>query len=290
MSKLNVTAKYTVGIIDDIELCVLKQSRENCRTATHSYNVNDLASSILEKGLLQPIVVRIKDGNYEIVAGNRRVQACKNLGWKKITCHIVELSDKEAFEVSLVENIQRKSLDPVEEANAFRKYVEQLGWGGISHLAKKIGKSVSYVDKRLRILDLPAEVLERISNSNMNASVAEEIMFIDDPKKQSEIAKMVSKENMSSRQTRNLVRQYKELSYKDDDRPYYSKYADRNEKEKKAFDKSIIVLKIAMNKLGAIMETLEDGDNWIVPEILMEHKNVLNRQIDLLIRQKKKLM
>ncbi len=290
MSKLNVTAKYTVGIIDDIELCALKQSAENYRTATDSSNVDDLANSILQKGLLQPIIVRIKDGDYEVVAGNRRVQACKNLGWKKITCHIVELSDKEAFEVSLVENIHRKSLNPVEEANAFRKYVEQLGWGAISQLAKKIGKSVSYVDKRLKMLDLPAEVLERISNSNMNASVAEEIMFIDDPKKQFEIAKMASEENMSSRQTRNLVRQYKDLCYNDDNGPYYSKYADSNEKEKKAFDKSIIVLKIAMNKLGAIMETLEDGDNWIVPEILMEHKNMLNRQIDLLIRQKKKLM
>lgn len=143
------------------------------------------------------------------------MQACKNLGWRKIVCHVVELSDKEAFEVSLVENIQRKSINPIEEAYAFRMYVDQFGWGGVSNLAEKIGKSVSYVDKRLKLLSLPREILERISNSTISASVAEELAFIDDPDKQSEIAKTVGNEKLSSRQTRNLVMQYSDLSYND---------------------------------------------------------------------------
>jgi ParB family chromosome partitioning protein len=99
---------------------------------------------------------------------------------------------------------------------------------------------------------------------------------------------MACEEKMSSRQTRELVRKYKEgLTCNDG---FLSlKYTDSNGKEKRVFDKSIIVLKIAMHKLGAIMESIED-DNWTVHEILMEHKNMLNSQIDILIKQKKKLM
>jgi ParB family transcriptional regulator, chromosome partitioning protein len=77
------------------------------------------------------------------------------LGWRKIICHILEIGDKDAFEISLIENIHRKSLDPLEEAEAFKEYVISFGWGGISDLAAKIGKSISYVDRRIRLLRLP---------------------------------------------------------------------------------------------------------------------------------------
>ena len=72
---------------------------------------------------MQAIVVRSKDEYFEVVAGNRRLNACKLLGWRKIPCHIVELDDRGAFEVSLIENIQRQTLNPIDEANAFKKYV-----------------------------------------------------------------------------------------------------------------------------------------------------------------------
>ena len=88
-------------------------------------NLNGLMRSILEKGLLQPIIVRtIKDKNYyEIVVGYRRYSACKKLGWKKIPCQILDLTDIEAFEISIVENVQRKTLNPIDEAKAFKKFV-----------------------------------------------------------------------------------------------------------------------------------------------------------------------
>ena len=105
--------------------------------------VEDLADSIKKIGLLQPIVVRTTEGSegFEIVAGNRRYSACRQLGWRKITCHIVELDDKGAFEIALAENVQRQTLNPVEEGLAFRKYVNEFGWGGVSELAQKISES-----------------------------------------------------------------------------------------------------------------------------------------------------
>ena len=83
--------------------------------------IDALASSIKQKGLLQPILVRTKE-LYEIVAGNRRYQACKSLGWRRIACHIADLNDKDAFEISLIENVQRKTLTALEEAHAFKRY------------------------------------------------------------------------------------------------------------------------------------------------------------------------
>ena len=73
--------------------------------------------------------------SFEVVVGMRRYNACKCLGWKKSLCHIVELDDKEAFEFALTENIQRKTIDPLEEAHAFKAYVQDFGWGGISELS-----------------------------------------------------------------------------------------------------------------------------------------------------------
>jgi ParB family transcriptional regulator, chromosome partitioning protein len=273
------------GIIEDVDIYRIRQPPEYYRSS--SSNLSELANSIKRKGLLQPVIVRTKqDGYFEIVAGNRRLQACKSLGWRKIICHIIELDDKQAFEISLIENIQRESITPIEEAYAFKTYVSELGWGGISDLAAKIGKSISYVDKRLKLLELPPEVLEGISNSTISTSVAEELSFIDDASKQIEFAKMASQKKLSSRQARILAKRFKDSSDIDQDLPLVT-LADIYERAQRSFDKSITALKIAMNKLSTIIEQTED--DWVVYEALMQHKAMLSAQIDLLIKEKKKL-
>jgi ParB family transcriptional regulator, chromosome partitioning protein len=78
---------------------------------------------------------------------------------ERIACHIIEVDDKEAFEISLIENIQRKRISPIDEAKAFKLYISDFGWDGVSDLASKIGKSVSYTSKRISLLDLPKDVL-----------------------------------------------------------------------------------------------------------------------------------
>ena len=151
---------------------------------------------------------------------------------------------------------------------------------------QKIGKSISYVDKRLKLLELPPELIESISNSTISTSVAEELCFIDDMKKQREFAKIASREKMSSRQTRNLVKEFK-VSSEFEVNASIATMSEIYEKSQRSFDKSITALKIALNKLAQIIEQTED--DWIVYEILMQHKSMLNAQIDLLIREKKKV-
>jgi ParB family transcriptional regulator, chromosome partitioning protein len=289
MSKLFSSSPLILGIIEDIDLSRIKRASYFSRNMSNVTST-ELANSIKEKGLLQPILVRIKEPYFEIVSGNRRYQACKSLGWRKIICHVLELDDKEAFEISLIENIQRKRLDPKEEAEAFKSYIMDHGWGGISHLSAKIGKSVSYVQRRVRLLDLAPDVLDSISNSSISTTIAEELLSIDDKDKQSQLTQLVSKNRLSSRKVRELVKDLKENSaYDYSNETYLSaiKMVDIDNKVHRSFDKSIIALKDALNKIGGIISEIED--NWIAHEIIMQHKNVLHGQIDLLLKEKRKL-
>ncbi len=142
-------------------------------------NLQELAISIKQHGLLQPIVVRPKQHEYEVVAGNRRLAAIRLLKARRISCHIVELSDKEAYEVALVENVQHKTMNSIEEAMAFNHYVKSFGWGGISELARRIGKSQEFVTKRIQLLRLPEKVREEVIRQRITPSVALEMLPLD---------------------------------------------------------------------------------------------------------------
>lgn len=289
LTKAFSTSPLILGIIDDIEISVLKPSRLILRKDVG--DLTNLSNSIKEKGLLQPILVRNKQEYYEIIAGRRRYEACKKLGWRKIICHIVELDDKEAFEVSLVENIQRKTLNPIEEAEAYRKYIIDFGWGGITDLADRISKSKSYLDKKLRLLELPSDIIGSISNSSIKISTAEELLPLRDEKQQLRLAALAERGILSSRDIRELVTHIKRNEVYDygikNETTYKPNLKAIDELAQRSFDKSIVTLKIAMSKLCAIIQEAEE--NWIVYEILMQHKNILHNQIDILIKEKMKL-
>jgi ParB family chromosome partitioning protein len=162
-----------------------------------------LLNSIKEHGLLQPILVRPLNHGFEIVAGHRRFQTCRSLRWRFVPCKIREMTDKQAFEIQLTENIQRKSMDPIEEAEAFRRYVVEFGWGGVSELAKKIGKSEEYVSHRIQLLRLSTDIKDQIINSKINVSQALELTNIPSDK-QSEIVSYVMNSNPTVKQIREV--------------------------------------------------------------------------------------
>jgi ParB family chromosome partitioning protein len=167
-----------MGLIEDIDLSQIKLSTRPLRA--EAGDVRLLAESIGRNGLLQPIVVRVIDNYFEIVAGNRRFLACKHLSLRKITCHIIDLSDKGAYELSLIENIQRRSMNPIEEGQAYIRYIEDYGWGGVSELAKVIGKSQEYVSKRIKLLELPEELQNEIIRHRIKTSIGEELAYVRD--------------------------------------------------------------------------------------------------------------
>jgi ParB family transcriptional regulator, chromosome partitioning protein len=285
MSKLTSPSGVLLGVVQDVAVSKIKRSPHLIRPQLES--IYELANSVNQKGLLQPIIVRSNGEFFEIVAGNRRYHACRSLGWRTIACHIVELNDKEAFEVSIIENLQRKTLNPIDEASAFKAYVSDFGWGGISELAEKISRSVSYVTKRIKLLDLPADLLDSIINSKLNTSTAEELCFIKDKAKQSELGQLVSRRRLSMRNVRELVKRFDKECYSENNTTYLPQLDQLDRQTLRSFDKSIITLRIAMNALSGIIGDVED--NWIIYEILMQHKNMLHSQIDLLIKQKRKI-
>jgi len=277
------------GVIDDLWISKIKYSTNNSRTKVSS--ILDLMTSIKENGLLQPIVVRPKGDHYEIVAGNRRCKACAVLKWRKITCHIVELDDRAAFECSLVENIQRETLSVVEEAEAFRNYVVDFGWGGISQLARRIGKSPSYITKRIKLLDMPSDVLKCVEGMTLNSSLAEELLPVKDSAKQSQLAVLIRKRHLSLRKTRELVSQYRE---EEKNHPSCScndtrLHASSLQVRQKAFDKMILTMRITLNNIGQLIDDLEEDDDWMLREMFMQHRSMIHGQIDLLIKEKQKL-
>lgn len=184
---------------------MIRHSSFAVRDKFQKYSQDDesLVTSIREHGLIQPILIRPLSHGFEIVAGHRRYQACKSLRWRLIPCKIREMTDKQAFEIQLSENIQRKSMDPVEEAEAFRRYVIDFGWGGVSDLAKKIGKSEEYVSHRIQLLKLPEEIKKKIALHMLNVSKAIEISTIP-VEKQSQIVGEIIENNLSVKRIREL--------------------------------------------------------------------------------------
>ena len=172
--------------------------------------LEELTASIRKHGLIQPIIVRKNkldyDGTYELVCGYRRYHACRKLLFKSVQCIVMEIDDREALEISLIDNIQRQNLNPIEEAEAFKLYVVNFGRGGVTRLAQRIGKSEEYVSQRLLLLGLPKEIKDRISRRLLKASHACELVWLKDPEKQIRLANDIQRDNLSLRQVRMLAK------------------------------------------------------------------------------------
>jgi len=191
--------------IEELDISLIHGSALDIRTDTGT--IDQLVESIQSNGLLQPIIVRPVDSGFEVVVGNRRFVACTRLDYKSIPCRILELDDKQAFEISLVENIQRNTLNPIEEAKAFKRYVDEFGYGGVSELSKKIGKSQEHVSKRLQLLRLPKRVQREIIRRRITPSAAYELCCVDSEYTE-KLADEILREKLSLREVRRVIKSY----------------------------------------------------------------------------------
>ncbi len=160
--------------------------------------LKELAVSIKEHGVIQPIIVRSVNGKYEIIAGERRYKASALAGLTKIPAIIRDLDDKESSKVALLENLQRKNLNPIEEARTYQKILE-LDQMTQEELAKTMGKSQSAVANKIRLLSLSDDVQQALLNEEISERHARTLLNIPDSKKQKEMLKKVIEEKMSVR-------------------------------------------------------------------------------------------
>ena len=276
------------SIVEPIEMKMIRTSQFAIREKLYKFSSNDddaLISSIKEHGLLQPILIRPLAHGFEIVAGHRRFHACKSLRWRFIPCKIREMSDKQAYEIQLTENIQRKTMEPIEEAEAFRKYVIDFGWGGVSELAKKIGMSEVYVSHRIQLLKLPDDIKEQIFNNRLNVSQALELTNLPFDSR-TEIMNHVVNNNLTVRQIREVKSFLKEVKLSECD----SVHPEALSKSLNIAKKTTLALKITLARMDNLIEeahiTIEPDQRTEITNFLMGLRLKVHSMIDDAIRFK----
>jgi ParB family chromosome partitioning protein len=166
----------------------------------------ELAASIKEHGVIQPVVVRpLQSGGYELIAGERRWRACKTLGYRKIPAVVKEYRDMEASAVSLIENVQRENLNPLEEALAYHQLMDNYGLTQ-EEVSGRVGKSRSFVANMVRLLGLPNEIKDLLASGQLNAGHARALLAIQDGKKQVAAAGKIVRFNLNVRQAESMAR------------------------------------------------------------------------------------
>ncbi len=175
------------------------QPRENPQE-----DISELIASIKARGVLQPILVRKTSSGYELVAGERRLRAAREAGLSTIPAVVKELSEPEVLELALIENLQRKDLNPLEEAIGYKRLIEEFGVTQ-EEIAERVGKSRSTVANALRLLTLPPKVREYLKEEKISAGHARALLSLTNRKEQEELCERIICESLSVRQVERLV-------------------------------------------------------------------------------------
>ena len=205
-----------------IPLNLIKSNEEQPRKSFDDEKILELAQSIKEHGIVQPILVNKKGGNYVIVAGERRWRAAKFLKLKEVPAIVMELSDKEILEVSLIENIQRQDLNPIEEAIAYKRLLNDFDLTQ-EELSKRIGKSRVAITNTIRLNNLCDTVKQYLIDEVITEGHGRVLLAIENEKLQAEIAQKVIDDNMSVRELERLIKNINSIKgeKKREINPYY---------------------------------------------------------------------
>ena len=188
-----------------VRISEVEPNRDQPRKYFDDEKLEELSESIKTYGILQPILVQKKDGYYEIIAGERRWRAALKAGLKEIPVIIREYTDKEILELSLIENIQREDLNPIEEAEAYKRLIDEFGMSQ-EEMAKRVSKSRSAVANSLRLLKLEGDVRKMLVDGQLSMGHARALLPLEIAEEQIEVARKVADRQMSVRETEKLVR------------------------------------------------------------------------------------
>ena len=164
------------GVVE-IEVDTIRPNPHQPRQEFAVEKLNELAASLQEHGVVQPIVVRKIADEYELVVGERRWRASKLLGWKKIPAVVKEYTDQQIMEIALVENLQREDLNPIEEALAYQRLITEFAYTQ-EEVARKVSKSRPFVANMVRILSLPEEILELVARGELTVGHARPLLAL----------------------------------------------------------------------------------------------------------------
>ncbi len=199
-----VETRVTGQGLENISISAIRSNPYQPRRTFDEDALEELTASIKEQGILQPVVVRKKEEHFELIAGERRLRAAQKAGLAAIPAFVRECSDEEAAQLTLIENLQREDLNPVEEARGFNRLTKDFG---MTHeeLAKKIGKSRPEITNTLRLLHLPENILSAIENNEITKGHARCMLSLEDKTMQEALFQEVTKHHLSVRQTEQLL-------------------------------------------------------------------------------------
>ena len=201
--------------------------------------IKELANSIMEKGIIQPIIVREKEGKYEIVAGERRYRAAIEAKMEKIPAIVKNVDDEESLELAIIENVQRENLNPIVEGEAYKLLLEKYSYTQ-EELAKRLGKNRSTITNKIRVLKLPDDIKKMMAEGKISSGHAVAVLAIENIEEQLKFAKMLEEGNISVREAEKISKEIKEKS---------------NKKSKKIIDKKKIEIVEMENRLRDFLGT-----------------------------------
>ena len=193
----------------EIDIEKLKPNPIQPRLKFDEDSIDGLAKSIKERGILQPIVAVPEDGYFKIIIGERRWRAAQKIGLKKIPTLIRSMTDEQQLEASLIENLQREDLNPLEIALAYKKMTEELKYTQ-QEISEKVGKDRASVANYIRLLKLPQEIKDMIADNKLSMSHARTLITIDNQEMQVYIARQILKKGLSVRDTEKMSKRLKQ--------------------------------------------------------------------------------
>ena len=190
-----------------LDLGVIQPNPHQPRKHFDEEQIADLADSIREHGVLQPLVVREVEGQYELIAGERRLRAAQAAGWQRVPVQLRKVTDQQMAELAIVENVQRKDLNALEKAASFQRYLDQYNCTQ-EDLAKRIHIDRSTIANLIRLLDLPEQVKEMVNSGDLSQGHARALLPLGEEAEQIEFAQRISRERMSVRATEQAVQNH----------------------------------------------------------------------------------
>ena len=194
-----------------IDINDIKPNSSQPRQFFNEEKIDELAVSITAHGVIQPIVLKEADGGYEIIAGERRWRAARKAGLKRVPAILKELTKEQLMIISLIENIQREDLNPIEEAEAFQRMYKEFGLKQ-EDISRNVGKSRPYITNSLRLLKLPEEIQKMVLEGRLTNGHARALITIENFEKQILLAEKIATEELSVRETERLVQETSQKS------------------------------------------------------------------------------
>jgi len=191
--------------VRNIPLDKIKANKYQPREEFNQETLDELANSIKEKGFIQPVLVRFKNNEYELIAGERRLRAAKKLGYKEIPAIIKEANDLDSLELSIIENIQRENLNPIDQAKAYKRLHDEFNITQ-EKVADTIGKDRATVANIIRLLNLPVKIQEYVSRGTISMGHARAILSLAKESEQMRLCTKIIKDDLSVRDTESYAK------------------------------------------------------------------------------------